>query len=121
MTSPDSNDDATSSKYNVQIGEGKGIVIGDNAHVVQHFYGTPDRATGGSDSSRSDLPTAGGGRVQVAELQRLRSPRLVPRKRAAGGCLRAPDSDCGESDPRARVDRRRRARPSGMRVGSGNG
>ena len=29
MTSPAS-DDATSSKYNVQIGEGKGIVIGDN-------------------------------------------------------------------------------------------
>ena len=41
MTSPDSNDDATSNKYNVQIGEGKGIVIGDNPHVVQHFYGTP--------------------------------------------------------------------------------
>lgn len=37
MTSPDSNDD--SSKYNVQIGEGKGIVIGDNPHVVQYFYG----------------------------------------------------------------------------------
>ena len=41
MTSPDSNDDATASKYNVQIGEGKGTVIGDNAQVVQHFYGTP--------------------------------------------------------------------------------
>jgi predicted NACHT family NTPase len=39
MTSPDSNADATSSKYNVQIGEGKGIVIGDNPHVVQQFYG----------------------------------------------------------------------------------
>jgi NACHT domain/HEAT repeats len=41
MTSPDSNDDAPSSKYNVQIGEGKGIVIGDHAHVVQQFYGAP--------------------------------------------------------------------------------
>ena len=41
MTSPDSNDDATSSKYHVQIGEGKGIVIGDNPQVVQQFYGTP--------------------------------------------------------------------------------
>src|SRR5258708_7712826 len=40
MTSPDSNDDATSSKYHVQIGEGKGIVIGDHAQVVQQFYGT---------------------------------------------------------------------------------
>ena len=41
MTSPDSNADATSSKYNVQIGEGQGIVIGDNPQVVQQFYGTP--------------------------------------------------------------------------------
>ncbi len=41
MKSPDSNDDTTSSKYNVQIGEGKGIVIGDNPHVEQHFYDTP--------------------------------------------------------------------------------
>ena len=41
MTSPDSNADETASTYNVQIGEGQGIVIGDNPHVVQHFYGTP--------------------------------------------------------------------------------
>jgi len=41
MTLPDSNDDATSSKYQVQIGEGQGIVIGDHAQVVQQFYGTP--------------------------------------------------------------------------------
>ena len=41
MTLPDSNADATSSKYNVQIGEGKGIVIGDNPQVVQQLYGTP--------------------------------------------------------------------------------
>src|SRR5438105_3435419 len=42
MTSPDSNADATSNKYNVQIGESKGIVIGNNPHVVQHFYGQRD-------------------------------------------------------------------------------
>jgi len=41
MTSPDSNADTTSSKYHVQIGEGKGIVIGDNTHVVQHFDRIP--------------------------------------------------------------------------------
>ena len=41
MTSPDSNDDATSSKYHIQIGEGQGFVIGDNPQVVQQFYGTP--------------------------------------------------------------------------------
>ncbi len=41
MTSPDSNDDATSSKYHIHIGEGQGIVIGDNPHVEQHFYGFP--------------------------------------------------------------------------------
>jgi len=28
---------ASQSKYNVQIGDGKGIVIGDDAHVEQHF------------------------------------------------------------------------------------
>ena len=37
MISPDSNDDTTSSKYNVQIGEGKYIVIGDQAHVEYHL------------------------------------------------------------------------------------
>ena len=41
MTSPDSNADSTSSTYNVQMGEGQGIVIGNQAHVVQHFYGAP--------------------------------------------------------------------------------
>jgi hypothetical protein len=41
MTSTDSDADMTSSKYNVQIGEGQGTVIGDNPHVVQHFYSTP--------------------------------------------------------------------------------
>jgi predicted NACHT family NTPase len=41
MTSPDSKDDPSSSKYHVQISEGKGIVIGDNAQVVQHFYDAP--------------------------------------------------------------------------------
>ena len=41
MTSPDSNADATSSTYNVPIGEGKDAVIGDHPHVVQHFYGPP--------------------------------------------------------------------------------
>ena len=41
MTSPDPNADETASTYNVQIGEGQGIVIGDNPHVVQQFYGTP--------------------------------------------------------------------------------
>ncbi len=41
MISPDSNADATSSKYHVQIGEGQGIVIGDNPPVVQHFSGIP--------------------------------------------------------------------------------
>ncbi len=51
MTSPDSNDDATSSKYHVQIGEGKGIVIGDHAQVVQQFYGT-------SSESQVDLTAA---------------------------------------------------------------
>jgi len=28
---------ASQGKYNVQIGEGKGVVIGDDAHVEQHF------------------------------------------------------------------------------------
>jgi hypothetical protein len=37
MTSPDSNDDATASKYNVQIGEGRSIVIGDQAHVEYYL------------------------------------------------------------------------------------
>ncbi len=41
MTSPDSNDDATSSKYHIPIDESQGIVIGDHAQVVQQFYGTP--------------------------------------------------------------------------------
>src|SRR6266567_7561938 len=31
---------ASQGKYNVQIGKGKGIVIGDNPHVEQHFYDT---------------------------------------------------------------------------------
>ncbi len=43
MKSPDSNDDATSSKYHIQIDEGQGIVIGDNPHVEQHFYGLPPK------------------------------------------------------------------------------
>src|SRR6266568_2284924 len=38
MASPDSNADSTSNKYRVQIDEGQGIVIGDQAHVVQQFY-----------------------------------------------------------------------------------
>src|SRR5258708_22572327 len=41
MTLPDPNADTTSSKYNVQIGQAQGPVIGDNVHVEQHFYGTP--------------------------------------------------------------------------------
>ena len=41
MTSLDSNDEATASTYNVQIGEGKGIAIGDHAQIVQQFYGSP--------------------------------------------------------------------------------
>src|SRR5205823_13155545 len=40
MIVPNSNDDATTSKYHVQIGGGQGIVIGDNSQVAQHFYGT---------------------------------------------------------------------------------
>ncbi len=40
MTSPDSNADTPPSKYTIQIGEGQGIVIGDNAQVTQ-LYGTP--------------------------------------------------------------------------------
>src|SRR5258708_34829973 len=41
MTSPDSDADSSSSTYHVQIGEGKGIVIGDHAQVVQQFYNAP--------------------------------------------------------------------------------
>ncbi len=41
MTLPDPNTNITSSKYNVQIGQAHGPVIGDNVHVEQHFYGTP--------------------------------------------------------------------------------
>ena len=37
MIPPDSNADATSSKYQVQIGEGKYIVIGDQEHVEYHL------------------------------------------------------------------------------------
>jgi len=37
MTLPDPNADTTSSKFNVQIGEGKYIVIGDQAHVEYHL------------------------------------------------------------------------------------
>jgi predicted NACHT family NTPase len=37
MIPPDSNADASSSKYQVQIGEGKYMVIGDQAHVEYHL------------------------------------------------------------------------------------
>ena len=41
MTLPDPDADSTSGNYTVYIGEGRGVVIGPNARVEQHFHGTP--------------------------------------------------------------------------------
>ena len=118
MTSPDSNDDATSNKYHVQIGEGQGIVIGDNAQVVQRS-GSPGTA-GGSDRSRSDLPTEGSGGVQVAELQRLRSPDLslanVPLEEVFVRLTLTVEKVIREP-----CCQKSRARPSGVSVAAGTG
>jgi NACHT domain len=43
MTSPNSNSDAASNKYSVQIGSSEGTVIGDHPHVEQHFYNIPSK------------------------------------------------------------------------------
>lgn len=44
-----------SSKYNIQISLAQGPVIGDNAHVEQHFHGAPPPPP---PASREELLTA---------------------------------------------------------------